>query len=65
MYWWTKSEDSRPAGGWQCDGTSPKASREVFVVPRVRKYSIWLRPALTVKFHESGEITMSEGEWKR
>jgi hypothetical protein len=65
MYWWSKNEDSRPAaGGWQCDGSHASASREVMVVPRVRKYSIWLRPALTFKFYDNGEITMSEGEWR-
>ena len=64
MWWWSANEDGRAAGGWQCDGANAKSSREVFVVPRVRKYSIWIRPALTVKFHENGDITMSEGEWK-
>jgi hypothetical protein len=64
MWWWSATEDGRAAGGWQCDGSSPVASREVMVVPRVRKYSIWVRPALMVKCYEDGRITMSEGEWR-
>ncbi len=64
MWWWSQHEDSRPAGGWQCDGSNAKASRETMVVPRVRKYSIWIRPALTVKCYENGDITLSEGEWR-
>jgi hypothetical protein len=63
MWWWSLNEDGRAAGGWQCDSNA-KASRETMVVPRVRKYSIWIRPALTVKFYDNGEITMSEGEWR-
>ncbi len=64
MYWWTKSEDARPAAGWQGDGSNAKVSREVMVIHRVRKFSIWLRPSLTVKCYENGDITMSEGEWR-
>lgn len=66
MYWWSRSEDARPAaaGGWHGDSSDPKASREVMLIPRVRKYSIWLRPSLTVKCYDDGRITVSEGEWR-
>ncbi len=64
MWWWSSVEDGRAAGGWKCDGSNAHASTEAMVVPRVRKYSIWLRPALTVKFYDDGRITLSEGEWR-
>ncbi len=65
MYWWSRHEDTAPAvGGWKCDGSNAHASTEAMVVPRVRKYSIWVRPALTVKFYSDGRITLSEGEWR-
>lgn len=63
MWWWSTSEDGRAAGGWDFDG-SVNPTRELMVIHRVRRYSIWLRPALTIRVYDDGRVTLAEGEWR-